>query len=62
MSEQIRRVYVRTAAGEWHEGMRDEHGLRTMEICNLDDAKGREEFDELPPDVEAEHLCRNCIG
>ena len=61
MSETVQRVYIRTAAGEWHEGMRDDRGLRTMEACNLDDAKGLEEFDELPNDAEAEHLCQRCI-
>lgn len=62
MSESVQRVYLRTAAGEWHEGMRDERGLRTMEGCNLDDAKGLEEFPELPDDAEADQLCRRCIG
>lgn len=58
----VRRVYLRTAAGEWHEAIRDGDGLRTLEADNLDQVEHLEEFDELPPDVEAEHLCRRCFG
>lgn len=61
MSDQ-RRVYVRTSSGEWHAADRDEHGRKSLEQCNLDDALITDETDALPEYVEPENLCGWCMG
>lgn len=62
MSTKIQRVYIRTAAGEWHQGLREDGRVKTDEQCNLAKAIGREEYDELPDHVEGDQLCRICFG